>query len=190
MSINKSILLALFLIFGFTSCKDSENIDKLGIAKLYYKTLDKSDHSALTRLLGDSLLTKEMDYDYEQTFSLREYIEWMKWDSVFDPTYEILEIEQENEMVKVRVAKMDKRIAFLHKEPIVTSEIIQFDRNKIKSIARTNVVFNDSVFVTNRTNFLNWIEQYHPELDGFIYDQTRNGGSKYLKAIELYELNK
>ena len=185
---NKIIILLLLLTFGFTSCKNSEQeIDKLKIANQYYNTLDNSDHSVLAHLLTDSLLTKETEYDYEQTFSLKEYIEWMKWDSVFDPTYKTLEIEQENGIVKAKISKIDKRISFLHEEPIVTSEIIRFDKNKIKSIERTNVIFNDSVFVKNRTEFLSWIDKNHPELNGFIHDQTKNGGMKYLKAIELYK---
>ncbi len=185
---NKIIILLLLLTFVFTSCKNSEKgSDKLEIAKQYYTTLDNSDHSVLSNLLTDSLLTKEMEYNYVQTFSLKEYIEWMKWDSVFDPTYKILEIEQENGIVKARISKMDKRISFLHEQPIVTSEIIRFSKNKIKSLERTNVIFNDSVFVKNRTDFLSWVDQNQPELTGFIHDQTKVGGMKYLKAIELYK---
>lgn len=188
---NKIIILLLLLTLGFTSCKNSEKgIDKIEIAKQYYKALDNSDHSALASLLTDSLLTKETEYDYEQTFSLNEYVEWMKWDSVFDPQYKILEIEEKNGVIKARISKEDHRISFLHEEPIVTSEIIRFDKNKIKTIERTNVLFNDSVFVKNRTEFLNWIDQNYPEWNGFIYDQTKNGGMKYLKAIERYKNEK
>ena len=37
-----------------------------------------------------------------------------------------------------------------------------------------------------RTNFLNWMNQNHPEVNGFIFDQTEKGGLNYLKAIKLY----
>lgn len=82
---------------------------------------------------------------------------------------------------------MDNRIYLLHEEPIVTDDIIRFDNNKIKSIERTNLVFMDLVFVNNRTSFLSWIDKNHPEFNGFINNQTKIGGMKYLKAIELYE---
>lgn len=184
---NKIIVLAFLLTIGFTSCKNSKKeIDKLEIAKQYYKVLDNSDDSGIAALLTDSLITKESDY--EQTFSLAEYIEWLKWDSVFDPTYETLQIEQENGVVKARVSKIDKRIFFLHEGPIVTNQTIRFDDDKIISIETTDYVnFKDTIFIKNRSNLLSWVDENHPELKGFIHDQTKKGGLKYLKAIELYE---
>ncbi|UJH67934.1 hypothetical protein [Allomuricauda sp. SCSIO 65647] len=189
---NKTIVFLWLLTIGFISCKKSEKqIDKLEIAKNYYEVLDQSNVSEMATLLADSLLTKETEYDYEQIFSLKEYIEWLKWDAVFEPTYEILEIEQEDGMVKARISKMDKRISFLHEEPIVTDQVIRFDNDKIASIETTEyVIFNDSTFVENRDSLLNWIDKNHPALNGFIHDQTEVGGIKYLKAIDLYKNEK
>ncbi|WP_157941293.1 MULTISPECIES: hypothetical protein [Arenibacter] len=189
---NRTVILSLLLISGFISCKNYEKeIDKLGIAKKYYKALDYSDNSEIALLLTDSLVTKETEYDYEQTFSLKEYMEWLKWDSVFDPTYEILQIEQEDEIVKAKISKIDKRISFLHEEPIVTNQVIRFDNDKIISIETTEyVIFNDSTFVKNRDGIVSWIDENHPEFNGFIHDQTEIGGMKYLKAIELYNNKK
>ncbi|MBC8769317.1 hypothetical protein H4O18_15070 [Arenibacter sp. BSSL-BM3] len=85
---NKIVILTLLLIIGFICCKNSgKDIDKLEIAKKYYRALDNSDNTEIALLLTDSLVTKETQYNYEQTFSLEEYMEWLKWDSVFDPTY-------------------------------------------------------------------------------------------------------
>ena len=188
---NKSVILSLLLIVGFLSCKNSgKEIDKLGIARKYYKALDSSNQSEMALLLADSLVTKETEYNYEQTFTLNEYVEWLKWDSIFDPTYKILQIEQEDEIVKAKISKIDKRISFLHQEPIVTNQIIRFDNDKIIGLETTvYVIFNDSIFVKNRDRLINWIEENHPELNGFLYDQTKTGGLKYLKAIELYKNN-
>ena len=189
---NKIIALFFLLIIGIISCKNSENeFDKLEIAKQYYEILDKSNASGIEALLTDSLLTSETEYDYVQSFSQKEYIEWLKWDAVFEPTYKILEIGQENRTIRARISKTDKRITFLHEEPIVTDQVLRFEKDKITSIETTKyVIFNDSLFVANREKFLNWIDENHPELGGFIYDQTEAGGIKYLKAIELYETNK
>ena len=189
---NKIVNLTLLLLIGFICCKNSrKEIDKLEIAKNYYKALDSSDDLKITLLLTDSLVTKETKYDYEQIFSLKEYIEWLKWDAVFEPSYEILQMEQEDEIVKAKISKIDKRISFLHQEPIVTNQIIRFDNDKIISIETTEyVIFNDSTFVKNRDGIVSWIDENHPELNGFIHDQTETGGLKYLKAIDLYKNKK
>ena len=186
MKMNKIIAFLLLLTTGYICCDNTER-NKLGMARKYYAALDSSNVSGIASLLTDSLLTREIGYDYEQVFSLEEYIEWVKWDSVFEPTYEILEMALEEGNVRATISKIDKRISFLHEEPIVTSELIRFDKRKIVSIERTNLIFNDSVFVKNRGEFLSWIDLNHPELNGFIHEQTKKGGLKYLKAIQLYE---
>lgn len=189
---NKTIVFLLLLTIGIVSYKNSEKeIYKLEIEQKYYEVLGNSNVSGIATLLSDSLLTKETEFNYEQVFSLKEYVEWLKWDSIFDPKYEILKIEQENGIVKTRISKTDKRISFLHKEPIVTNQTILFDNDKITSIETTKyVIFNDSIFIKNRDGLVNWIEKNHSELNGFIYDQTETGGMKYLKATELYENKK
>jgi len=186
---NRTVILSLLLIIGFISCKTSEReINRLEIAKNYYKALNSSDNLKMALLLTDSLVTKETEYNYEQTFSVEEFMEWLKWDAVFSPTYEILQMEQKDTIVKAKISKIDKRISFLHLVPIVTNQVIRFDNDKIISIETTEyIVFNDSTFVKNRDNIVSWIDENHPELNGFLHDQTETGGLKYLKAIELYK---
>ena len=145
----------------------------------------------MVTLLRDSIVIRESEDDYEENFSEKGYIEWLNWDSVFDPTYKILEIEKENETVKAKISKMDKRIFFLHEEPMVWNEIIRFDNNKIISVERIQYeVFNVAKFLKNRDGLVSWIDENHPELNGFLNAQTKSVGMKYLKAIELYQSKK
>ena len=177
---------------GFISCKTSEKeIEKLEIAKKYYKFLDSSDVSRMATLLGDSIVIRESEDDYEENFSQKAYIEWLEWDSVFDPTYKILEIEQDDETIKAKISKIDKRIAFLHEEPMVWNDIIRFNNNKIISVERIQYdVFNVEKFLKNRDGLLSWINENHPRLNGFLNAQTKSVGMKYLQAIELYQNKK
>jgi len=186
---NKIVILSFSLIIVLIGCKNSdEKVNKLELAKDYYQALDSSDDLRINQLLTDSLLTKETEYEYEQTFSLKEYIEWVKWDAVFDPTYEILQIEAADDFVKAKISKSDKRILFLHEAPIVTNQVIRFANIKIITVETTKYVnFKDSTFIKNRDRLVNWIDKNHPELKGFLHDQTELGGRKYLKAIELYK---
>ncbi len=186
---NKIIVLSLLLTIGFISCENSEKgIDKIEIAKQYYNVLDNSDYSGISAWFSDSLITKEGKY--VETYSQTEYLEFLKWDSVFDPSYEILEIEQQDGIVKAKISKMDKRIFFLQEEPMLTNQIITFQKDKITSIETDYVNFNDRKWERNKNGLLNWIDENHPELNGFIHDQTETGGIKYLKAIELYKNRK
>jgi hypothetical protein len=183
------IIVLFILNIALLSCKtSSEQINQLEISKQYYQALNNSDGNLMKKVLTDSLILKEMDYDYVQIFSQKDYIEdWLKWDSVFSPTYKILEIKQDNDVVKATISKVDKRIHFLHEEPTIWSAVIRFDADKIRSIERKNVVFNEKTWERNKTDFLNWIQENHPELNEFIYDQTESGGERFLKAIALYK---
>lgn len=189
---NKIVVFTLFMAIVLLSCKPSEKrIDKLKIAKEYYKALNVSNSSIMANLLGDSLIIIESEANYRETFSKKGYLMWVKWDSVFRPTYKVLEMEQENEIIKATISKIDKRISFLHKEPIVWNEILRFNDNKINRVERTNYkVFNAPKFVKNRDSLVNWIKENYLELDGFINEQTASGGIKYLKAMALYNAQK
>lgn len=184
----KIIALTLFLAISFMCCKSTENkINTLEVAKKYYTFLDESDASKMVAILSDSIVIRENKADYEERFSKAGYLEWLKWDAVFEPSYKVLELKQEGKIVKAKISKIDKRLLFLHGEPMIWYETILFDEHKIKKVERTTYeVFNVDKFIKNRTKLTNWIDEKHPELNGFLHDQTIVGGIKYLKAIELY----
>lgn len=182
------VIFTLLIIVGLASCKNSKTtISKLEIAKTYYNILDNSNTSEITTLMSDSVVVRESEDNYEERFSKNGYAEWLQWDSVFKPTYKILKIEQEGETVKTKISKIDKRLLFLHEEPIVWDEILHFQNNKINRIERIKYnVFNVNTFLRNREKLINWIDKNHPELNGFLDEQTKLVGQKYLKAIQLY----
>ena len=183
---NKTIVLLLLLTIGFISCKNSEKeINRVEIAKQYFKVLDNSDYSKISDWFADSL--KTIEGEHKNTYSKSKYLEILKWDSVFEPNYEILEIEQKDGIVKAKISKMDKRIFFLHEKPFITNQIIRFQKDKIISIETDYVNFDYPTWEKNKNELLSWIEKNHPELNGFIHDLTEDGGMKFLKAIELYK---
>lgn len=184
----KRLAIIFLLALLFIACQDKKEYPSaLEITQDYYQALDNSDTSQMAGLLSDSLLTRETEYDYEQTFSKSEYLEWMRWDSVFNPTYEVLSMASEDSLVRATVAKLDSRIEFLHITPIETEQVFRFDRGKITSIETTQYLrFNDTLFVQTRDSMVAWIKQHHPELDGYIFDQTLQGAQNYVKALKLY----
>ncbi|MGJ8593546.1 MAG: hypothetical protein ACSHXF_13425 [Aquaticitalea sp.] len=185
----RRIVLIGIITFGLISCNNSQQkVNELDMAKQFYQALDTSDTVKMIDLLSDRIVVRESEYDYEETFTKNRYIEWLTWDSVFDPSYKILEINQDKDIIKATISKTDKRISFLNEEPIIWNEIIRFDKHKIIKVERVNYLqFNDSIFIKNRDNLSNWIETNHPELNDFLNGQTEVVGKNYLKAIELYQ---
>ncbi|WP_146109765.1 hypothetical protein [Jejuia pallidilutea] len=152
--------------------------------------LDASNSSKMKDLLSDSLITTIPKYEYEVRYSKNDYVgNWLKWDSVFEPTYKVLEMNLENETLKAKVSKTDKRILFFMHKPFLTNYIIRFQNDKIASIEEEYLNFDESTWGKNRSELLNWTKENHPELnlDRFINIQTESGGKKLLKAIELYK---
>ena len=185
---NKIIILSLVWTIGCIPCKKSKKrVDKLEIAKQYYRALDSSDDSGIVTVLSDSIVIRESEYDYEEKFSKKGYVEWLKWDALFGPTYKILQIKQKGDVVKAKISKIDKRILFLHEEPIVSNEVIRFENNKISRVEKTYSIFNEAIWERKKNKFLDWIHKNHSELPEFLNDQTKKGGLHYLKALELYK---
>ena len=177
------------MTIGFISCKNSKKeIDRVEITKQYFKVLDNSDYSKISDWFADSL--KTIEGEHKNTYSKSEYLEILKWDSVFEPNYEILEIEQKDGIVKAKISKMDKRIFFLHEKPFIMNQIISFQKNKIISVETDYLNFDYPTWEKNKNGLLSWIDKNHPELNGFINDLTEDGGMKFLKAIELYKNKK
>lgn len=185
-----TLVISLILSVGMNSCKNSDKeINKIELVKKYFKHLNHPKTFNTITLFTDSLWTKEGDY--EQIYSLNEYQDWLKWDAIFEPTYKILQIKQEDSIVIVNVSKIDKRISFLHGEPIITKQLFQFNHDKISSIETYEYInFKEAIFIQNRNMLLSWVEENHPELNGFLYDQSEKGATKYLNAIHLFNNRK
>ncbi|WP_339788794.1 nuclear transport factor 2 family protein [uncultured Imperialibacter sp.] len=178
--------IALVIFVLSISCTQKQSFDGFAATKAYFEALNESDYDEVTSLFLDSIRMREGIYT--SVFSKQAYKHMFQWDSTFHPTYEIREIEQSGDTVLMQVSKTCTRIHFLHEEPTVTKERVVFQNGKILSIEIVDfVVFNDERWATNRAHLVSFVEENHPELNGFLHDQTKAGAIKYLKAIELYQ---
>ncbi|PIB37792.1 hypothetical protein [Maribacter sp. 4G9] len=183
---NKNKILLALCAIGFISCKDSEKFSDTEIATRYFNMLDTSDYSQIPVLLADSLQTQEGEYT--STYSQEGYKELLKWDAVFDPTYEVMDIEPQGDgTVKAQVSKLDTRIQFLYEKPFISNYYLSVVDGKVSKVATEYVDFDAETFGNNRTKLLTFVNNKHPELNDFLQDQTEAGGQKYLKALELYK---
>ena len=178
----------LFLITLLTGC----NNKKLTPNKLvteYYDAFNSSDFNRVTDVIADSITI--VDGEYIMPYSQQSFHEQFKWDSIFQPTYKIVELEDQNNQIIATVASSSKRYKFLKNDPLTCRFKISFISNKITKIEALECLDADwNVWQAERDSLVNWVSNNHPELDGFIHDLTMNGAINYMKAIKLFENRK
>ena len=181
------IIQTLFLLIMLCSCgSNQKETDKVEMVKTYVQALNDFDYPSIISLFYDSVRMKEIVYD--MSYSKADYYHLFQWDSIFQPQYEILKIQEMTDgTIDLEISKKGPRILFLNEKPTVTHEVISFKNDKIHSVhIRDYLVFDDQTWEAKRQKLLDFIDQHHPELNGFIYDQTKQGALNYLKALELY----
>ncbi|MGD1945881.1 MAG: hypothetical protein ACFB0A_06405 [Croceivirga sp.] len=174
--------LFLFLLM-FSACQTHQN-EK--IAQDYYQALDESNFKRIAELQFDSIRITEGPYT--STYTVKDYTNWLKWDSVFRPTYQILDSKPVDNGVELTISKGDTRIQFLNGGPMTSKEVVRFKNGKIYAVEIGEFSsFNGERWNDQKTQLVDWIAQNHPELNGFITDQTVQGGQNYLKALALFQ---
>ena len=185
-SMKISVLVSFVFMIALSCQPANKGVNKVEIAEQYINALNATDYEAIVGLFKDSVRMKEIVYS--SVFSKDAYYTLFQWDSTFHPLYKILGIKEENGVVKMTVSKECPRILFLNEVPNVTEETIKFEDGKIQSVEITQyVVFNEKTWETNRDSLVAWVEKHHPSLNGFLYDQTKQGAIKYLEAIQRYQ---
>ena len=179
----------LFIIVTFLAGCRSEELSRAEIVTNYYDAFNASDFAQLVPSITDSITIVEGDY--VMPFSRDSFHEHFKWDSVFQTTYKIIDLEGQGNQVIATVASSSKRYKFLKNNPLTCRFMISFDSNKITKLEALGCPDADwSVWQRKRDSLVNWISVNHPELDGFIHDLTMSGAVDYMKAINLYETGK
>lgn len=179
-------LLLISIAFTLLSCNTKDQGEReRALIKQYYAALNNFELEAIAGYFYDSVRMRENDYLYlasKDSFYIK-----LQWDSVFRPKYGVLEIEAIDKDLIVKVSKSDPRILFLNEEPTIYRERFTFKQGKIYSSEILEyTVFNWDLWDENRSKIVDWIKENHPDLDGFLYDQTKQGALNYIEAIKLF----
>lgn len=179
-------ILILTTIFSLVSCVQTNYVK---ITEDYFNDYEKKGFDNFSSILSDSIVI--IDGDYEKLYSLAEFSIFYQWDSVFNPKIELLEISSIENNVFVTISTQSKRFEFLENNPFVTKQKISFKENRIYKIEiLENIEIDWNVWTNKRDSLVQWTNNTHPELTGFINDMTKTGAEKYLKAISLYDNRK
>ena len=180
-----SLLFFLFISLACTRQKPSNT----EIVTKYYKAKDALNFEAIKQYIGDSLTITEGDY--VMPYDRDGFYEVFKWDSIFQPTYEVIEMEEHDNKVVALVSSTSIRFEFLKNNPLICKHNIFLNDGKIYRIENLDCSNADwKLWEKERDSLVKWISTNHPELDGFIYDMTMNGSLNYLKSIDLYTARK
>jgi ketosteroid isomerase-like protein len=175
-------LLPLLLLFTI-SCTQKPDLTQT--TKAFYTAMNAHDHPLIASFYADSI--RIIGDGYQTIYSKEAYKDWVEWDAVFEPTYEILSLEQKGDTVIAQISKSDVRIRFLNGAPYLTTEQLLFDNGKLQSLRVLEEDYDMQRWLDTRALLVNWIAEHHPQLNGFIFDQSKQGGENYLKAIKLYQ---
>ncbi len=182
-------LCASVLTLTFYTCQTDFHVHHKQSINAYFKALNARDFRQLSPLVSDSLKTTEMGYIL--TRDKAGFYTQFQWDSVFQAKYQVREINFRSDSVELVVSKICHRIAFLQDTALVYRVLFVFDANQIAEISTTGYISMDfSLWQARRDSLVAWIEQKHPELNGFVYKLSPEGAEKYLKAIELWRKEK
>lgn len=184
----KNYLFYICLSFFMMNCSTKKE-DLSQTVTDYYNGFKTSDYSQIQNTLSDSLTL--IEGDYVTPFTHKSYHEQFKWDSVFKPRYEIIEIKKLDDKVAATVSVYSPRFEFLKNNPLTCTHLFSFTSGTIAKIENQDCGnANWEVWQKERDSLVKWTRIHHPKLDGFINDLSMNGGINYLKAIELYQESK
>ncbi len=184
----KNIFLILFFLYFVTGCNDQKLTHKEAVTT-YYNALDTGNFNEIKKVISDSITI--IGGDYVMLFNQDSFYEHYKWDSIFKTTYDILELEEKNNLVFSTVASKSIKNEFLKNNPLTCKFKISFESGKISKIEDFKYIGTDwDSWVNERDSLVSWISKNHPNLDGFVHDLTMRGSINYVKAIALYENHK
>lgn len=180
------LLLICFTIVLLSCQTEKKQAGNSQIIKDFYLELNNSNLNRASAYIHDGIIVSE--FQFIQVKSKDEWFTQFKWDSVFNPTYKILELIEADGKVEVIISKECERIRFLHDSATIYKVEYEFLDGKIKKDSIFEyLVFDFKKWQSRRGSLVAWANLNHPELPDFIFDQTIEGGQNYMKAIEFYE---
>lgn len=186
----KSNYSALFFVLtvmaGFlSSCNTSIESEKK-IVEEYFEALDAGNFERARAVVSDTLTISEGDFSTD--YSGKAFYEHFRWDSIFQPSYAILELRQEEDGIFAVVSSSSVRYKFLGNDPLSCERRITFKDGKIRKITIGSCPDAKwELWQARRDTLVNWTAENHPDLDGFINDLSMKGAQNYMQAMELYE---
>ena len=156
------------------------------VAEQYFQARNSMDFEVIKGLVNDSITV--IEGDYVMPYSHKDFYEVFQWDSVFQTKYKIVGVEEIDEHVIATVDLTSIRNKFLQNDRMTCQFKLSFQSGKISEIQSLDCRNANWEIWQERVQLLvNWVDDNHPELNGFIHDMTMDGAENYIRAIQLFE---
>ena len=181
----KNIFILLVTIGLLTSC-DYQKLGHKETVKQYYNAFDSGNFDELNAVINDSITI--VSGEFTTSYDYDSFHKFFKWDSIFKPSYEIIDLKEKNNDIFATIAQKNIRNEFLKNNPLKFKVKITFEADKISKIEELEYIdVNWNIWAQKRDSLETWVELNHQTLDGYVNDMTMKGAINYTKAIELYE---
>lgn len=180
----KKIILLLFFIPLCIQCNQNR-LSQKQVVEIYFNARNAKDFNQIENVINDSITIVEGDYVIR--YSKESFYEIFRWDSIFQTSYKIVDLDIMSNQIVASIRMNSIRHDFLQNSQMNCAFQISFIADKISKIEILdckNVDWN--IWQKCVNTLVKWTAKNHPELDGFIHDMTMEGAKKYMKAIKLY----
>ncbi len=174
-----------YFIFGCSFLIACNNQSENELILNYFEAFNQSDFDELSKLVTPDF--KMTEGSFSLCCSKEEFKTIFQWDSVFVPHYKVLSVNKQEAGSDAVISKTDRRIAFLHDDPMISNISVEFKNGKISQLIIKDYQQFDTKKWSGRLNdIISWININSPEINGFQKDITPEGAHHYLKAIDLF----
>jgi hypothetical protein len=176
----------ILAVFALVACQQTKS--DLELVQQYYKGLNNGDYQMVADVIGESLIMRENQDNFEVAFNTEEFHKWFQWDSVFNPIYEIKPSQLVNDTLRIAVTKTCDRILLFHEAPITFLAYFEISNGRINAINRYDYLDTDwAKWIQNREDLIVWINGNHPHLNGFMNRQDKLYAERFASAIKLFK---
>lgn len=157
------------------------------VVQQFYDGLNAGDYQKVSSVLSDKFIMRENEGNFEVSFSPDKFHDWFQWDSVFNPTYEILSSERINDTLRLAISKKCDRIMLFNKVPIRYLAFFEISNGKLNAVNRYSYLgTNWEKWTQKKEKFLQFVHTEIPEYNDMEEVQDYEHGEKYAKAIQLF----
>jgi len=111
----KNYFLILFPLYFLAGCNEQKLTHQETVTK-YYQARNAVDYNQIKKYVNDSITITEGDYI--MPYPQHTFYEVFKWDSIFQPSYEIAELKKKGNQIIASITLNSIRNEFLKNSPM------------------------------------------------------------------------